>query len=116
MPTLTGIPRVLLLIESSDGYGRRILEGMGRFVRESGPWSLFVAARGLEERLPPWVAHWQGEGILARTTTRARWPALRGLKAPMMELLGHDARKRPTSTARTRRPAGLRRNTCWNAG
>ena len=28
--------------------------------RESGPWSLFVAARGLEDRLPPWVARWQG--------------------------------------------------------
>jgi LacI family transcriptional regulator len=90
MPSLTGIPRVLLLIESSDGYGRRILEGIGRFVRECGPWSLFVAARGLEDGLPPWVARWQGEGILTRTTTRAMTQRLRGLKVPMVELLGHE--------------------------
>jgi LacI family transcriptional regulator len=80
----------LLLIESSDGYGRRIIDGIGRFVRESGPWSLFVAARGLEDRLPPWIARWQGEGILARTTTRAMTQRLRGLKTPMVELLGHE--------------------------
>ena len=90
MSKLKQTPRVLLLIESSDGYGRRIIEGVGRFVRESGPWSLFVAARGLEDRLPPWVARWQGEGILARTTTRAMAQRLRGLKVPMVELLGHE--------------------------
>jgi LacI family transcriptional regulator len=90
MPAYTGIPRVLLWIESSNSYGRRILEGIGRRVRESGPWSLYLKLRGQEEHLPPWVTRWQGEGILARTTSRAMTQRLRGLGVPMVELLGHD--------------------------
>jgi len=88
MPTLTGIPRVLLLIETSDNYGRRILEGIGCYVREHGPWSLYCEARSLEAQLPPWVGQWRGEGILARSTTAEMAHRLRGLGAPLVELLG----------------------------
>ena len=90
MPSLSGVPRVLLLIETSHNWGRRILEGIGQFVRESGPWSLFIASRGLGDRLPSWFGRWQGEGILARTTTRAMRERLRSLNIPMVELLGHE--------------------------
>ena len=78
------------MIETSDGYGRGILEGVGRYVREHGPWSLYWEARGLEDRLPPWVGRWRGEGILARTTAPAKAQRLRGLGAPMVELLGGE--------------------------
>ena len=50
------IPRVLLLVETSSAYGRRILAGAGRWVREHGPWRLYFQTRGLENRLPPWVS------------------------------------------------------------
>ena len=90
MPSLIGIPRVLLWIESSNSYGRRILYGIGRRVRESGPWSLFFKLHGQEERLPVWVTRWRGEGILARTSTIAMTRRLRRMKTPMVELLGHE--------------------------
>ena len=57
---LTEIPRILLLIESSDGFGRRILEGVGSYVRQHGPWSLYCEARGLEDQVPPWFGRWRG--------------------------------------------------------
>ena len=53
MPTLTGIPRVLLLIETSRHYGRRILEGIGRYVREQGPWSLVLRSAEPGRPHPP---------------------------------------------------------------
>ena len=116
MPAYTGIPRVLLWIESSNSYGRRNPRRHRPPRRESGPWSLYLKLRGQEEHLPPWVTRWQGEGILARTTSRAMTQRLRGLGVPMVELLGHTARSRPASTARTLPPAGWRPSTCWNAG
>ena len=90
MPSLMGIPRVLLWIESSNSYGRRILYGIGRRVRESGPWSLFLKLHGQEDRLPAWVTRWRGEGIIARTSTVAMTRRLRRMKTPMVELLGCD--------------------------
>ena len=85
------IPRVLLIIETSRGYGRRLLEGIGRYVREHGPWSLFCEARGLHDRLPSWVRGWRGEGIVARTTNAAMARRLRDMEIPMVELLGRQA-------------------------
>ena len=70
MPSLMGIPRVLLWIESSNSYGRRILYGIGRRIHESRPWSLFFKLHGQEDQLPAWVTRWRGEGILARTEHR----------------------------------------------
>ncbi len=88
MPLLTGIPRVLLLVEMSGGYGRRILEGIGRYVREHGPWSLHFETRSPDDRLSPWMARWDGEGILARTTTPSMAEQLRATGVAMIELLG----------------------------
>ena len=88
MATLTGIPRVLLLIETSDGYGRRILEGIGRYVRERGPWSLYFETR--QPGGPPQP--------LGRPLAGRRHPgphhvgeygrSLRATGVPMVELLG----------------------------
>jgi LacI family transcriptional regulator len=78
----------LLLVETSAGYGRRILEGVGRYVREHGPWSLYFETGGLEDRLSPWITRWQGDGILARTTTPVMAEQLRKTGVPMIELLG----------------------------
>ena len=54
-PTLR-LPRVLLLIETSTAYSRRIMEGIGRYVRENGPWLLHFEEHGMEAATPAWVA------------------------------------------------------------
>ena len=91
MPSFKGMPRVLLLVETSDSYGRRILEGAGRYVREHGPWSLFFEPRGVDDRLRPWIARWRGEGILARTSSPGMAELLRTTGRTMVELLGDRA-------------------------
>ena len=82
------LPEVLLLIETSTGYGRGILEGIGRYVREHGPWLLYFQRRGLTEPPPGWLREWHGHGIIARTTTLALAKRLRATGLPVVELLG----------------------------
>ena len=87
MPQLREIPRVLLLVETTNSYGRRILEGIGRYVHEHGPWSLNFESRSVDDRLSPWIGRWHGDGILARTTPRMV-EQLRATGARVIELLG----------------------------
>jgi LacI family transcriptional regulator len=85
------IHRVLLLVETTSGYSRGILEGVGRYLREHGPWSIFFEERGLEEPPPSWLRNWRGDGIIARTATPTIQRRLRALGLPCVELLGLQA-------------------------
>ncbi len=49
MPT---IPKVLLLVESSRGSGRSLLEGIARYAQFRGPWSIHWEPCGLEKAWP----------------------------------------------------------------
>jgi LacI family transcriptional regulator len=82
------IPRILLLIETANSYSRGILEGIGRYVRDHGPWSIFFEERGLEEPPPHWLKKWEGDGIIARTATPTIDRRLRATGLPRVELLG----------------------------
>jgi len=85
------IPQVLLLIEASTAYGRAILEGVGRYVHEHGPWSIYFEERGQEDPPPRWIGNWRGDGVISRTATPAvdRW--LKAMRLPTVELLGDRA-------------------------
>ena len=82
------LPEVLLLIETSTNYGRGILEGIGRYVREHGPWLLYFQRRGLMEPPPEWLHKWQGDGIIARTTSNVLAKKLHATGLPVVDLLG----------------------------
>jgi LacI family transcriptional regulator len=86
MRRLRRIPQVLLLIETSRAYGRGLVEGIIRYAQENGPWSIFFEERGLNDPLPRWLNHWQGDGILSRTTSQANIARLRATRAPIVEL------------------------------
>jgi LacI family transcriptional regulator len=47
-------------------YGREILRGVTQFVRESGPWTVFLEQRSLLDPAPPWIRDWDGDGIITR--------------------------------------------------
>ncbi|QGJ69972.1 Xylose operon transcription regulator XylR [Planctomycetales bacterium 10988] len=79
-------PHVALLIETSRSYGREILRGIRRYVTEHGPWSIFMELRSLESPPPPWLKHWQGDGILTRTGTPEMARAISQAKVPAIEL------------------------------
>jgi LacI family transcriptional regulator len=60
-------PHVALLIETSRGYGRGVLSGVIRYLRDHGPWSIYIRPHDLGAPLPPWLKNWRGDGILVRT-------------------------------------------------
>jgi LacI family transcriptional regulator len=45
-------------------WGRDILHGVARYVRENGPWTIFFEHRSLQDPAPPWLQHWDGDGII----------------------------------------------------
>jgi LacI family transcriptional regulator len=79
--------QVALLIETSRGFGRGVIEGIVQYVREHGPWSVQFEERGLEDRPPQWLQGWRGDGIIARTATSELARAIRNTGVPTVELL-----------------------------
>jgi len=80
------MPRVALLIETTRSYTREMLAGVRRYVAEHGPWSAFVELRALESGPPPWLRHWDGDGILTRTFTPEMNRAVAETGLPAVEL------------------------------
>jgi LacI family transcriptional regulator len=87
-PRLRGIPRILVLVETSRAYGRGIVEGIARYARENGPWSIQFEERGLESSPPEWLKEWRGEGIIVRTINWKLEKLLRATNLPLVELHG----------------------------
>ena len=85
------LPRVALLIESSRTYGRGILRGIARYAHVHGPWSFFTMERDLHGGVPPILATWKGDGIIARIENRAMAAKLRKLGCPVIDVLGQTA-------------------------
>ena len=81
-------PHVALLVETSLASGRDILRGITRYVREHEPWSLYHEPRSLEESVPRWLRHWQGDGIIARIQNRAIAEEARATGLPTVDVLG----------------------------
>ena len=83
MPRLNHIPRVLLLVNTAAPFGRAVIQGVGRYALENGPWSIQFVYRVLDSLPPQWLKQWQGDGIISRTVnlkqagmlwhTKSRW-------------------------------------------
>jgi LacI family transcriptional regulator len=63
------LPHVALIVETSTAYGRAILSGISQYVREYGPWTVYIEQRSLQDPAPPWLERWAGDGIIARAST-----------------------------------------------
>lgn len=72
--------RVAVVIEASNAYGRGLLAGILRHVREQVPWTIFLPEHG--RGAPPLEAlsGWRGDGVIARIETPAIARAIAGLR------------------------------------
>jgi LacI family transcriptional regulator len=61
--------KVAVLIETSNAYARGLLQGVVHYIREHQPWSFHVMEQGRGDDPPPWLAGWEGDGIIARIET-----------------------------------------------
>jgi len=82
----TGRPRVALLVESSRGYGRGLLLGISKYVREHGPWSISLQEQSLCDEVPDWLEKWKGDGILTRLDNPRMVEVLKRLRVPAVYL------------------------------
>ncbi|MCL2006392.1 MAG: DNA-binding transcriptional regulator [Planctomycetaceae bacterium] len=57
--------KVALLVETSRGYGRGLLQGIMQYSRLHGPWQ-FHLTPGDFEQVVPRMKDWKGDGIIAR--------------------------------------------------
>lgn len=81
-------PHVALLVESSRAYGRGLLHGIAEYVRLHGPWSIYLAERGLGDAPSAWLQAWSGDGIIARIENRKIARAVHDLGVPAVDLRG----------------------------
>jgi len=75
-------PRVALLIESSRAYGRGILAGIAKYIRQQGHWIISVQEQSLCDQLPPWLQTWEGDGLITRIENRALAGCIERLGVP----------------------------------
>lgn len=59
-------PQVALMIATSTVYGRRLLEGITRYLKAHRPWSVFLEQREIDTVPPGWLRTWRGDGVISR--------------------------------------------------
>src|SRR5262245_39488384 len=78
--------KVALIIETSNAYGRGLLEGISDYVREHGPWSIYLPERRRGDTPPRWLTTWDGDGIIARIENRSIADCVRRSRLPAVDV------------------------------
>lgn len=83
-----------MLVDTSSGWGRRIVRGISQYAHEQGGWDLWLEERGQREslRLP---SDWAGDGVIARVTSPAMAQHLARRGVPTVNVSGIDLRGAP---------------------
>jgi LacI family transcriptional regulator len=85
-------PHVALLIETSSFYGRRLLQGITRYLRSHRPWSIIVEDRREFDYTPPfWFEAWRGDGVISRWGDPRVAGMLRGAGTALVDLSDRQA-------------------------
>jgi LacI family transcriptional regulator len=79
--------RVAVLVDTSTGWGRRLISGIVAYGRTHGPWHLWIEPHGQHETLRP-PKDWSGDGIIARVSTVTMARQLRTLSVPVVNISG----------------------------
>src|SRR5688500_16466805 len=74
---MTRSPHVALVVETATIYGRRLLQGVTRYLRAHPTWSVFLEQHDLDAAPPRWLRTWRGDGVISRATSRALANAVR---------------------------------------
>ncbi len=79
-------PHVALIVETAVVYGREILRGIARYLRNEEPWSIYLEERELGAPPPDWLADWKGDGIICRPLTPPLARILAKRRIPVVDL------------------------------
>ncbi|MGB7327427.1 MAG: XylR family transcriptional regulator [Rubripirellula sp.] len=62
-------PNVLLIVETAMSFGRGVLEGISRYLMQNPGWAVQLNIHEFVTAPPKWLRHWEGDGIITRSTT-----------------------------------------------
>ena len=79
-------PRVALLIETSNRYGRQLLRGVREWEHQHGPWALRLVEQGRGATVPTWLRTWKGHGVIARVENKGIERALAATGLPVVDV------------------------------
>lgn len=77
---------VALLVETSNGYSRGLLEGVISYTKEHGNWSVYLTEQERGAPPPAWLETWGGDGIIARIETDSVGRELKRCGVPIVDL------------------------------
>jgi len=79
--------RIAVLVDTSSGWGRRVIRGIANYGLKHGPWQLSVDEIGINEamHLKP---DWQGHGIIARVSDKRLLNELVASGKPVVNVSG----------------------------
>lgn len=77
---------VALLIETSNAYARGVLDGVIDYVRQHEAWSIYLPEQERAASPPSWLAHWKGDGIIARIETDEIARSVKRTKLPVVDV------------------------------
>jgi LacI family transcriptional regulator len=80
--------QVALLIDFSRWYGRRVLLGVAKFVREHHEWSVQSEEWRWTDPVPNWIKKWNGDGIVAWLETPELAAMVQELGVPAVDIRG----------------------------
>src|SRR5688572_8844140 len=82
----SGLRQVAVLVETSYVFGRRVLQGIVRYQRQQGPWSMVFRPHGRGDVPPSWLKYWRGDGIITRCFDQRMADALLATGLPVVDL------------------------------
>lgn len=78
--------RVALLIESSRAYGRGLMTGVAKYIREHEPWIISRIEHKLADEIPAWFREWKGDGVITRLENPDLPKLLKRMQVPVVFL------------------------------
>lgn len=80
--------QVAVLVDFSRSYGRGLLSGVAKFVREHHEWSVQSEEWRWTDATPAWFRHWKGDGALAWVETPELANIVHALRVPVVDVRG----------------------------
>jgi LacI family transcriptional regulator len=77
-----------VLIDFSRSYGRGLLSGVAKFVREHHEWSVQSEEWRWVDATPAWFRNWNGDGAIAWVETPELAAIVKGLRVPTVDVRG----------------------------
>ncbi|MGN6627385.1 MAG: substrate-binding domain-containing protein [Tepidisphaeraceae bacterium] len=80
-------PRVALIVETSNAYGRGLLAGIAEYVQTHGPWSVYLPeTHRADDTSAARLRGWRGDGVLVRAEDRVTAKAAAACGSAVVDL------------------------------